>query len=179
LRVVCLVLVWCCGVAAAQPCLALAREQHRADRWNLTWRLLLTSGAIVQTAAALTPPLDQTTRNSAAVGAGKSFIGAAGVWIMPLRLEDGTRCNLEHASAVERRTFWLLDAGSFVVNASGAVVEAQLNNWTHAAIGFALGYTVGLVQAFTVPRLHLGSAAVSAIVTPAASGWTLSVGGAF
>lgn len=176
LRSVGLVLVWCCAVAAAEPCPQIADEQQRADHWNLAWRLLLTSATVVQTAAALTPPLDRDTRISAAVGAGKSFIGAAGVWILPLRVDDRAGCDVAHAATVERQTFWLLHVGNLVVNGAGLVTEAELTDWSHAAVGFALGYTVGLVQTYTMPR-HAG--AVTAFVAPTANGWTVSLAGAF
>lgn len=167
-------LALCCTVAAAEPCPQLAHEQQRAHRWDVTWGLLMTSAFVVQGAAALTPPLPRATRIGAAVGAGKSFLGAAGHWVLPLRLGDA--CDLDHAATVERQNFWLLHIGAFVVNAAGFVTEAELSDWQHAAVSAAVGYTVGLVQVYTMPRMHTE---VTALVTPVAGGWTLSLAGAF
>ncbi|MBV8759939.1 MAG: hypothetical protein JO257_21795 [Deltaproteobacteria bacterium] len=174
---VALALVACCGVAAAEPCPAIAHEQQRADHWNLTWGLLLTSATIVQGAAALTPPLPRDVRVGAAIGAGKSFIGAAGRWILPLRVEDRPGCDVAHAASVERQNFWLLHIGNFVVNAGGAVAETEWTDWQHAAAAFGLGYAIGLVQIYTMPR-HAGEQ-VSAALAPTAGGWVLTLGGAF
>ena len=172
-RLVALAALWC-AVAAAEPCPQLAHEQQRAHRWDVTWGLLMTSAFVVQGAAALTPPLPREVRIGAAVGAGKSFLGAAGHWVLPLRLGDG--CDLDHAATVERQNFWLLHIGAFVVNAGGFVAEAELSDWQHAAVSAAVGYAVGLAQVYTMPRIHRD---VTAIVTPAAGGWSLSLAGAF
>jgi hypothetical protein len=172
-RAVVLVLVWCCGTAAAEPCASLAREVRRADRWNLAWRLIYTSTTVGEAAVALTPVADRDTRRAAAVGASQSFLAAAGAWVLPLRLDrDG--CDLEKARTVERRTFWLLHAGNLVVNTAGLVAVGELTDWPRGAVSFALGYTVGLVQIYTLPRLPAGVA-----VTPVAGGWAVSIAGAF
>jgi hypothetical protein len=172
-RVVVLVLVWCCGTAVADPCPSLAREVRRADRWNLAWRLIYSTTTVGEAAIALTPLLDRDMRRAAAVGAAQSFIGAAGAWVMPLRLDrDG--CDLDKAATVERRTFWLLHAGNLVVNIGGTVALAELTSWRNAAPGFAIGYAVGLVQIYTLPRLPAGVA-----VTPVAGGWSVNVAGTF
>lgn len=173
MRAVVLVLAWCCGTAAADPCPALAREVQKADRWNLAWRLIYTSTTIGEAAIAITPALDRDTRRAAAVGAAQSFIGAAGAWVLPLRLDrDG--CDLAAARAVERRTFWMLHAGNLIVNAGGTAVLGEWTSWPAAAVGFALGYSVGLLQIYTLPRLP---AAVA--VTPVAGGWAVHLAGTF
>ena len=177
MRAVCLVLVVLCAAARAEPCPAVAHEQQRADHWNLAWRLVFTAGTVAQGALALTPPLDSTTRKGAAVGAAKSFVGAAGMWVLPLRVDDAPGCDVAHAAERERQTFWLLHIGNFVVNAGGWVAETELTDWQHATAAFALGYAIGLVQIYTMPRD--AGANVSALVTPTAGGWTLSLAGAF
>lgn len=167
-----LALVACCSVAAAEPCPVIAHEQHRADRWDLTWGLLLSAGTVVQGAAALTPPLPRDFRVGAALGAGKSFIGAMGHWGLPLRIDD-RGCDVAHAASVERANFWLFHIGNFVVNTSGFVAEAELTDWQHAAAAFALGYAVGLAQIYTMPRIH----GVAVMAVPTGSG--VSLVGAF
>src|SRR4051794_18504128 len=141
MRAVWLVLL-CRGTAAAQPPCALDLEAHRAERWDTTWGLLLSSGAIVQGAVALTPQVDDATRRAAAVGASESLIGAMGVWLVPLRIDPHGTC--EQAAAVERRTFWMLHVGNLVVNAGGGIALAQMTDWSRGAVSFALGYAVGL-----------------------------------
>jgi hypothetical protein len=171
-----LLLVWWCGVAAAGPCAPLAEEARRADRWNLSWRLILTSAAVGQAALAITPPLDQSTRRAAAVGAAESLVGATGMWVTPLRI-DATGCDLERAEARERGTFWTLHAGNLLVNAGGAVALGELTDWSRAAVGFASGYAVGLVQIYTMPRLR--DRHWHAVAAPVAHGWTLDLVGTF
>ncbi|HSN28433.1 MAG TPA: hypothetical protein VLT45_19240 [Kofleriaceae bacterium] len=166
-------LVACCRLAAAEPCPVLAHEQHRADRWNFAWRLALTGGTVVQGAVALVP-LDRDTRLAAAVGAGESAVGAIGAWILPLRIPDDASC--DRIAAVERQSFWLLHAGNLVVNTAGAVTLAEMTDWSRGAISFVLGYGVGLVEIYTMPRIHLP---VTAVITPTASGWSVGVGGSF
>jgi hypothetical protein len=172
-RAVVIVLVWCCGTAIAEPCATVAREARRAARWNLAWRLIYTSTTVGEAAIALTPVADRDTRRAAAVGAAESFIGAAGAWVMPLRL-DRDSCDVEKVRSRERATFWMLHAGNLVVNTAGAIAVGQLTTWPRGAVSFALGYSVGLVQIYTLPRLPAGVA-----VTPVAGGWSVSVAGTF
>jgi len=157
----------------ADPCPQLAHEIRRADRWNLAWRLIYSSTTIGEAAVALTPIADRDTRRAAAVGASQSLLAASGMFVMPLRLDhDG--CDLDKARTVERATFWRLQVGSLIVNTAGAITVGELTTWPRGALSFALGYTVGLVQSFTLPRL---SATITA--TPVAGGWAMSLAGTF
>jgi len=163
-----------CGVAAAEPPCDLAHEAHRVERWDQTWGLLLSAGAIVQGAVALTPQVDDTTRRVAAVGATESLIVAAGAWILPMRIDPRGTC--DQAATVERNTFRFLHIGNVLYNAAGGIVVTELTDWSHGAVSFAVGYAVGLAQIYTMPRLH---STWTTAVAPTGGGWSVSLGRAF
>lgn len=183
MRAVAAVIVVLAGTASADPCAAridrLAREARRADAWTLDWRLLFTAGAIGETALAVTPALDRDTQRVAWVGAAQATLAAGGVWLQPLRVEVPARCEdldraEQRAARDENRTFWLLQAGNLVVNAAGAVTIGELTTWPRAGLSFALGYSIGLVQIYTLPK-H----ATTWTVVPAQHGWGVALGRAF
>lgn len=179
-----------CGVASAEPrrsCstlrLSLELERDRADRWNLAWQLALTGAAIGQSAVAITPVADRGTRMAAWVGAAESAFAAGGSWLLPLRLEapddvetlDCAEVSAaeDRAARAERRTFWLLHAGNVVVNATGGIVLAELTSWERGALSFALGYSVGLLQIYTLPHPVWRDSFITAI--PSRGGWTIGM----
>jgi hypothetical protein len=146
------------STAAANPCTArLAAEARRADAWTLEWRLLYTSAAIGETALAITPPLDLDTRRIATVGAIQATVAAGGIWLLPLRIDVPERCEdvaraEQRAVRDENRTFWLLQAGNLAINAAGAIAVGELTTWPRAGLSFAVGFTVGLAQIYTLPK---------------------------
>ena len=175
------------GAAAADPCAAelaaLRQDAERASRWNLSWRLGLTAAAIGEASVAITPLVDRDTRRTATVGAVTATLGAAGIWLMPVRIDVPApqRCDRVDAAARlvardERQTFWKFQIGNLVVNTTSAIVVGELTTWQRAAIGFALGYSVGLLQIYTMPRTTWKSHPWHAAVLPTDHGWMLAIG---
>ena len=165
----------------------LARESARAARWNLGWRLFYSAVTIGQAAIAITPIVDRDSRRASAVGAAESALGAGSHWLAPLHVEppvsdscSALRDAIERAGRNERKTFWLLHVGILAVNATGAVVLGELTTWQRGALSFVLGYSIGLVEAYTLPRGSWHEArAWTAAAIPRDGGWTVAVGRAF
>ena len=187
MRAVALLVLLAGGAAAADPCAAehaaLRQDAERASRWNLSWKLGLTAAAIGEASVAITPLVGRDTRRAAAVGAGAATLGAAGIWLMPLRIDvpDAQRCDRVDAAARlaardERRTFWKLQIGNLVVNTTSSIVVGELTTWPRAAVGFVLGYSVGLLQIYTLPRTTWKSHPWHAAVLPTDHGWMLAIG---
>jgi len=175
-----------CAREAAELRATLERDADRAAQWNLDWRLAFTALAAAQTALAITPSLDHETREAAWVGAAKASTGMITCWAMPLHIEApppladacadaaALRIAVARAAHDERNAFWLDHVGSLVVNIAGAIVLAERTRWQAGALSFALGYPVGLLHTYTMPR---GSWHVQPIATP--GGVAIGVTGAF
>jgi hypothetical protein len=158
--------------ARAEPCATevrylrdvLVRDKGDADTWNLAWRVGLTAATVVNTAVALTPSLSTDVRTASGIGAVESALGAVGQWVMPLRIDvpalTGDACADAHAlrlaaqrAAHDQRTmFWLGHAGSIVVNTVGSILIAERTSWQNGAISFAIGYPIGLLHIYSMPR---------------------------
>ena len=117
------------------------------------------------------------------VGAAKSTVGALVHAILPLRIREPATCDdaeavLRKAARDERRLFFLNHIGGLALNAAGALLLVHVQSWREGLISFALGYPVGLIHAYTLPR---GSwHAVRAIsVLPHDGGVTLTLAGVF
>lgn len=172
--------------ASAAPCSeptelrsALQRESRHARRWNLAWRITYTTLAVGQLAIAASGAADRDQTRALWVGGVKSALGALPQWTMPLRIRvpppSGDACDdrsvmrnvAERAGYDERAAFWSAHVGGLVINATGAVVLAQLTDWRTGLLSFATGYAVGLLSIYTMPR-----ASWSRIREPA---WTAGV----
>ena len=156
----------------------LAHDVAQAKTWNLAWGLSFTGVSILQAAVAISPVSDRQ-RDAMWVGAAKSTIGALNHAILPLRIGTPTSCAdavalLAKAARDERRLFFLNHAGALALNLAGALVLAHLDSWRDGLISLAVGYPVGLLHAYTLPR---GS--WHALVVPAAGGGTIMVTGSF
>lgn len=188
--------------ASAAPCEAeaaairahLTDEAARAHRWNVGWGVGFGAAAVGQLVVGLDPShsFDRDLEEAAYVGAAKSTLGALGHVVTPLVVEvpapvpggdacadlTALRAAAAHTAAHERTTFWLLHFGGLVVNAAGAVVLGERTNWANAGESFVLGYAVGTISTYTMPRgtWHAADA------PPIAVGFTgsmLWIGGAF
>jgi len=158
--------------ARAEPCATEARYLHNvlvrdrddADTWNLEWRIGLTVATVGNTAVALTPSLSTSTRTASAIGAVQSALGALGQWVMPLRIDvpelTGDACAdakvlrlaAQRAGRQQRTNFWLGHAGAIVVNAVGSIILAERTSWQNGAISFGIGYPIGLLHIYSMPR---------------------------
>src|SRR5262249_28049467 len=124
-------------------------------------------------AVAVTPSLSSDTREISGIGAIESALGAVGQWVMPLRIDvpaltgdacaDATalRSAAQRAAHEQRMTFWLGHVGSLVVHTVGSIIIAERTGWQNGAISFGIGYPIGLLHIYTMPR---GS--WHAVVTP-------------
>jgi hypothetical protein len=160
--------------ASAAPCEAdsasirahLTDEAQRAHRWNLVWGLGFGAAAVGQLALGIDPThsLDRDLEQAAYVGAAKATVGALGHVVTPLVVEvpppvpdacadlAALRAAAIRTAARERTTFWLNQIGALAVNATGAVVLGERTTWANAGESFALGYAVGLISTYTMPR---------------------------
>ena len=162
-------------LAAAESCpdpsalrADLERESVRADHWDLAWRITYTALAAGQLAIAASGTADHDNTRTLWVGGAKSALGAVGAWISPLRIDvppptgdacaDRTalRAAAERAAGDERRAFWASHIGGLVVNLAGSVVVAELTSWQTGLLSFATGYSVGLLDTYTMPRASWG-----------------------
>ena len=182
LRAITIVIALGARVAAAD-CEAtraqLAHDAAQAHAWNLAGGLGFTGASILQAAIAISPVSD-SQRNAMIVGAAKSSIGALVHAILPLRVRTPATCDeaqhaLEKAGRDERRLFFLNHFGGLALNVAGAVVLAHLDNWREGLISIALGYPIGVLHAYTLPR---GSWHVVRAI-PLAGGGMLTVAGTF
>lgn len=145
---------------AAADCEAIrariAHDAAQAHTWNLAWGLGFTGASILQAAAAISP-VSERTRDGMWVGAAKSTIGALVHAILPLRIREPGTCAeaqaiLEKAARDERRLFFLNHFGGLALNTAGALLLARVQTWREGLISFALGYPIGVLHAYTLPR---------------------------
>jgi hypothetical protein len=175
LRALCIIAIVAARSAAAQPTCdptalrtELADEAARMDRWRLGWTIgygALTAGQLALAAANWNPigPDDREFRDSRYVGAAESGIGALASLFAPhIDVPDPVADSCADVAALEaarskagkleRTLFWGSHAGNLVVNAAGSLILAERTNWSTAALAFAIGYPVGLLNTYTMPR---------------------------
>jgi len=142
----------------------LAEEQRRAGQWNLAWRIANTAGATAQFAVAASGVADHDTTRALWISGAATTVGALVSWLIPLEIsvppasddrcvEDiALRAAVARGADDERRAFWFQHAGSLAVNLGAAVAIAETVSWQAAARSFAIGYSVSLLQTYTMPR---------------------------
>jgi hypothetical protein len=187
--------------AAAEPCgdasalrAELEQESTRADHWVLAWRIVYTAAAAGQIAVAASGAADRDTTRALWVGGAKSSLAALGRWSSPLGIavppatgdacadRTALRAAAERAARDERRTFWLSHIGGLAISLAGALVVAELTSWKSGALSFATGYSVGLLDIYTMPRASWGRTrepAWTANVVTGGGRTALVVGGSF
>jgi hypothetical protein len=176
----------------------LTREAGTADTWNLAWRITFTTAAVSSAAVGLADAFPSKQASFYAT-AGKASIGALARWFMPLHVNVPApspsvdtcadlavlRTELARVAKKERSLFWLGHVGAFLVNLGGSAYLWYADKRTDALLTFAIGYPVGLLANYTMPRgawhryreRTWPEATIS--VVPRTDGWTLSVVGAF
>lgn len=191
-------------VAAAPTCDAgdarasLAAEATHFEYWRWSWVAAygaLTAGQLAVVGAGWNPigADDRAFRDSRYVGAAESGIGAIAMLLAPHidapdadlvvtadPCADAAALAAARARAgkLERTLFWGSHAGNLAVNVAGSLVLAHETSWSTAALAFALGYPIGLLNTYTMPRASWHAMRV-APVPLADHGAALVVSGAF
>lgn len=170
----------------------LVDEQHRANRWNLTWGVLFSVAAVGSATVATINPLPEM-QDGLYVSAGKATVGALGRWVLPLRIDvpDATgdacadlallRRALRTAAKREKGNFYLNHIGGLLVNGAGAAILWWRGETRQALISVASGYPVGLLSNYLGPRNswhRYRERDWNVAIVPHPSGWLVSVGGA-
>ena len=156
--------------AAAQPCAEsaqlrahLEKEARRASYWNWSWRLGFTALALGQFVAASSSTTNPDDRPGFWVGGAKSTLAALGAWTSPLRIEVppaidpcvdriALRDAIERTGYEEKKAFWTDHIAGFIISAGGALIVAEASSARQGLISFAVGYPVGLLHAYTMPK---------------------------
>jgi hypothetical protein len=157
----------------------IAADAARAHDWNLAWGLGFTGATVLQAAIAISPVSDRE-RDAMVIGAAKSGIGMMVHAILPLRIATPTSCAeaeriLAKAARDERRLFFLNHFGGLALNLAGALILTERRSWRDGLISFAVGWPVGLLHAYSLPR---GSWHVVTAM-PVEGGAIVGVAGAF
>jgi hypothetical protein len=163
-------------VAAAEP-ICDRGEIDRMDRWHFGWAAAygaLTVGQLGLVAAKWNPlgPFDREFRDTLLVGGIESGLGAVAMLLSP-RLD----CDRAKSAKIERTLFWGGHAGNLIVNLTGSLILAHETSWSTGAVSFALGYPIGLLNTYTMPRASWHAMRIAAL--PIAHGGTLVVIGTF
>ena len=140
-------------LASASPC-DLPDEAAHFQRWRLGWTVTYGALTVGQASLALARwnPLgtyDTRFRDTLVVGAVESGLGTIAMVLTP-RITGETAC--DKAGAIERTLFWGGHAGNLVVNLTGSLILAHETTWSAGVVSFALGYPIGLLNTYTMPR---------------------------
>lgn len=170
-----LVVIACARTAAAAPCEAdasdlrsdLQREARRTRQWNWAWRIVHTTGAVVQLGIAASGKANHDDTQSLWVGGVKSTLGALNAWFAPPHIEvpvaSGDACTdrsmlrgaRERNGSNEREAFWAMHISGLIVHGIGLLVIAERVSWKAGLQSFALGYPVTLLNVYTMPRASM------------------------
>jgi hypothetical protein len=162
----------------------LADEASRMDHWRYGWSIANGAATILQLApvVARSNPFgtyDRDFRDANLVGAAQSAVAAIGSLLAPgidvpapqadacadLVALRAARAAAGHA---ERVTFIASHAQNLVLNVAGSAVLLERTGWSAALIAFAIGYPIGLLETYTMPRESWH--AISIVGTPVAGG---------
>ena len=161
--------------AAAAPCEGdaselrtdLQREARRTRQWNWAWRIVHTTGAVVQLGIAASGEANHDDTQSLWVGGVKSTLGALNAWLAPPHIEvpvaTGDACTdrsmlrgaRERNASNERAALWTAHISGLIVHGIGTLVLAERVSWKAGLQSFALGYPVTLLNIYTMPRASM------------------------
>ncbi len=148
----------------------LGREARRARRWNIGWGVFFGVVAVAQIGSAMadyTPVGSGEAAHVALyVNGGKAAMGALARVVLPLSIAPapaptGDPCldlaaserALAAAARREKRSFWMLHAGSILVTTGGLLYLGMVeDSWKQGALSVAVGYPVSLLSIYTHPR---------------------------
>jgi len=164
----------------------LTRESRRARRWNIGWGVFFGVAAVAQLGFAMadyTPVGSGEAAHVALyVNGGKAALGALARVVLPLSIAralalTGDSCvdlavserALAAAARREKRSFWMLHAGSILVTVGGLLYLGMVeDSWKQGGLSVAVGYPVSLLSIYTHPRASwaLARNAPPIVVTP-------------
>ena len=170
----------------------LAHASRRASKWNLAWQVTFTAASVGSFAVAIADPLPKYT-DGLYVSGGKAAIGALARFVLPLRIEVpepnadtcadlvALRKAVTQAAKRERGLFYTGHIGGLLVNLGGAAIIWYRSGLGQAAISVAVGYPVGLLSNYTMPRgswqLFRDRQWSAGVVPQQGGGWLVTLGG--
>jgi len=164
----------------------LGREARRARRWNIGWGVFFGVAAVAQLGLAMADVTPVGSGEAAHVAlyvnGGKAAMGALARVVLPLSIArapapTGGPCvdlaaserALAAAARREKRSFWMLHAGSILVTVGGLLYLGMVeDSWKQGGLSVAVGYPVSLLSIYTHPRASwaLARNAPPIVVTP-------------
>ncbi len=190
------------GAADCDPAEAAALREHltsqqkTADTWNLAWRITFTAAAVGTLAVGVANPFP-SLQTGLYASSGKATIGALARWILPLRIHvpaetadtcadvSALRTELRRVGRKQRSLFWMGHIGGVIVNLGGAAYVWSEDSGSKALLSIAVGYPIGLLSNYTMPRgawhKYRDAAWTMPTVTaaPHKDGWVVTLSGAF
>jgi hypothetical protein len=176
---------------------ALRSEVQAADQWAITWATIFGAAAVVQVGFAVSHvnPLGPNTDNARRglyIGAAKATIGFLARTVTPLRVatvsqqaldassNECQRYQLAYRSVMttarrEKNSFYLGHFGGLALHIIGAGILLANHGGREAITSFAVGYPVGLIHNYLMPRIswklsrHLAAPSVSWLLMPTVS----------
>ncbi|CAN5572122.1 hypothetical protein BH11MYX1_BH11MYX1_20000 [soil metagenome] len=146
----------------------LTAEAIRMDHWRYGWSIAYGAATAAQLALVVGTynPLgahDRDYRDANLVGAAQSAIASVASLLAPrIDVPDpeadacadliALRSARARAGTRERLLFWGGHVGNLVVNLAASAVLAADTTWSAAILAFAIGYPIGLLNTYTMPR---------------------------
>ena len=143
----------------------LTKEARRAETWNTVWRWTFTGAAVTTaTVAYLDPAILHDSQVGLYVSAGKASIGALARWIMPLHIHvppptsdacadlEAIHKEIKRVAKKEKSNFILGHVGGILLNGVGGYIVYRYSGLGQAALSVGVGYPVGLISNYTMPR---------------------------
>jgi hypothetical protein len=157
-----------CAAEAVTLRTQLHDESVRLDRWRYAWIAAYGALAVGQLGLVVTKTnvfgaYDREYRDKNLLGTTQSGLGAISMVLSPSievpslvadSCADATalRAARVKAGETERKSFYIGHLGNFVVNLGGSLLLARATRWQAGALAFAIGYPIGLLNTYTMPR---------------------------
>jgi hypothetical protein len=182
-----------CAAEATGLRTQLHAESVRMDRWRYVWTAAYGAIAVGQLGLIVTKTnvfgaYDREYRDKDILGVTQSALGAIAMVLSPSievpaavadSCADATALRMARvkAGATERTLFYAGHLGNFVVNLGGSLLLARATNWQAGALAFAIGYPIGLLNTYTMPRASWHALAV--VPAPVEGGVAIRLVGSF
>lgn len=162
----------------------LEAEARRMDQWRYGWGISYGAATVLQLAPVVAKynpfgTYDRDFRDANLVGAAQSTISSIASFLapgldVPAPQADACadlgalRAARTAAGASERQVFWGGHLGNIALNLAGSAVLVERIGWSAALAAFAIGYPIGLLNTYTLPRDSWH--AVQIVATPVTDG---------